>query len=97
MLEYDRKNISEGIYVNKTNASKDCDICHYCCLKDIAFKYEPYLCNGCRDLMQKVMNFNVALVSVKESDYRTHFWYMNKDDTININKNYNLNEKSGLL
>ena len=29
MLEYDRKDISEGIDINKTNASKECDICHY--------------------------------------------------------------------
>ena len=29
MLEFDRIDISEGIDVNKTNASKDCDICHY--------------------------------------------------------------------
>ena len=29
MLEYDRIDISEGIDVNKTNASKECDICHY--------------------------------------------------------------------
>ena len=29
MLEYDRISISEGIDVNKTNASKECDICHY--------------------------------------------------------------------
>ena len=29
MLEYDRINISEGIDVNKTSASKECDICHY--------------------------------------------------------------------
>ena len=28
MLEYDRIDISEGIYINKTNASKECDICH---------------------------------------------------------------------
>ena len=44
---------------------------------DKDFKYEPYLCNGCHDLMQKAMNFNdVAIVSVKGSDYRIHFWYM---------------------
>ena len=43
-------------------------------------------------------NFNgVAIVSVKGSDYRIHFWYISKDDAINIMKNYNLNEKSGLL
>ena len=29
MLEYDRIDISEGIDVNKTSASKECDICHY--------------------------------------------------------------------
>ena len=29
MLEYDRIDISEEIDINKTNASKECDICHY--------------------------------------------------------------------
>ena len=29
MLEYDRNDISEGIDVNKTSLSKECDICHY--------------------------------------------------------------------
>ena len=29
MLEYDGTDISEGIDVNKTNASKECDIYHY--------------------------------------------------------------------
>ena len=47
--------------------------------------------------MQKAMNFNVAVVSVKGSDYRIHFWCMSKDDTINIMKNSNLNEKSRSL
>ena len=29
MLEYDRKDVSEKNDVNETNASKECDICHY--------------------------------------------------------------------
>ena len=29
MLYYDRIDVSEGIDVNKTSASKLCDICHY--------------------------------------------------------------------
>ena len=29
MLEYERIDISEGIDVNKTSASKECDICHF--------------------------------------------------------------------
>ena len=96
MLEYDRIDISEGIDVNKTNASKKCNICHYWYFKDIGFKYEPHLCNGCHDLRQKAMNFNVAIVSAKGSDSRIHFWYMSKDYAIYIIKISNLNEKTGL-
>ena len=44
--------------------------------------------------MQKAVNFNnVAIVSVKKGDYRIHFWYMSKDQAINIMNNSNLNEK----
>ena len=69
MLEYDRRDVSEGIDVNKTNVSKKCDICHYCYFLEKGFKYEPYLCNGCQDLMEQAMNFNhVAIVSVKGRD-----------------------------
>ena len=66
--------VSEGIDINKTNTSKECDICHYWYFKDIGFKYKPYICNGCHDLMQKTMIFNdVPIASVKGSDYRIHF------------------------
>ena len=68
--------------------------CCYWYFKDIGYKFEPYVCNGCHDLMQKAMNFNdVAIVSVKGSDYRIHFWYMSKVDAINIMKNCSLNKK----
>ena len=98
MLEYGRIDVSEGIAISKTNASKESDIYHYWYFKDMGFKYEPYFCNGCHDLMQKAMNFNdVVVASVKGSNYRIHFWYMGKDDVINIMKNSSLNEKSGLL
>ena len=98
MLEYDRIDISEGIDVNKTNLSKECDICHYCCFNDIGFKYEKYLCNGCHDLMQKAITFNnVAIVHVKVSACRIHFWYMSKGDAINIMNCSNLANKRGVL
>ena len=94
MLEYDRINILEGINVNKTSASKECDIFHHWYFKDIGFKYEPYLCNGCHDLMQKTMSFNdVAIVYVNGSAYRIHIDYMSKDDAISIIKNSNLVDK----
>ena len=66
-------------------------------LKILLLNMNHIFCNGCHDLMQKAMNFNAALVSIKESDYRIHFWYMSKDDAINIMISSNLNEKSGSL
>ena len=44
--------------------------------------------------MIKTTNFNdVAIASVKGSDYIIHFWRMSKDDAINIMKNFNLDKK----
>ena len=55
----------------------------------------PY---GCHDLLQKAMSFNdVAIVYVKGSAYRIHFWYMSKDDAISIMNNSNLIVKKGVL
>ena len=94
MHEYDRIDISEGIDKNKTSASKECDICHYWYFLDKNLSYEPYLCNGCHDLMQKAMNFNdVAIASIKGNDYRINFWYMSKDEAISIMHNSSLNKK----
>ena len=88
MLEYERTDISEGIDLNKLDKSKECDICHYWYFLDKNFNYEPCLCNGCHDLLQKARSFNnVAVVSIKGSEYRTHFWYMSKSDGINLLNN----------
>ena len=99
MLEYDRIDILEGIDVNKSNdKSKEFDICHYWYFLDKNFTYEQYLCDGCHDLMQKAMIFNdVAIVSIKGSDYRIRFWYMSKNDAISIMHSSNLNYKTGTL
>ena len=74
---------------------------------DKGFKFELYICYGFHDLIQMVINCNDALIaSVIKSDYRIYFWYMIKDDfinimknsaAINIMKNYGLNKNSGLL
>ena len=56
------------------------------------------LSNGCHYLMQKALSFkNVAIVYVKGSAYRFHFWYMSKDDAINIMNGSNLIDKMGVL
>ena len=99
MLEYNRIDISEGIDLNKSNdKSKEGDICHYSYFLDKNFSFQLHLCNGCHDLMQKAMSFNDdAIISIKGSDYRIHFWYMSKDDAISIMHNSNLINKKGTL
>ena len=98
MIEYERIDISEGIDVNKTNLSKECNICHYWYFKDFGFKYEPYLCGGCHDLIQKATGFNnIAIVYTKENAYRIHFCHMSKDDAINLMNGSILHDKRGIL
>ena len=44
------------------------------------------------------MSFNdVAIVYVKGSAYRIHYWYISKDDAISIMSNSNLIDKKGIL
>ena len=98
MLEYDRIDISEGTDTNKTSASKECNICHYWYFLDKNFNFEPYLCNGYYNLIQKAMSFkNVAIVSIKRNAYRIHFYYISKNDAITLMTNANLNDKNGVL
>ena len=97
MLEYDRIDISKGIDLNESNdKSKECDICCYRYFLNKNFTYQSHLSNGYHDLMQKAMSFNdVAIVSVKGSDCRIHFWYISKDDAISIMHNPDLSDKTG--
>ena len=44
-------NVSEGIDVNKTSASKECELCHYWFFKDIGFKFEEHVCSKYHDLL----------------------------------------------
>ena len=97
-IEYEKTDISKGIDVDKTNKSKECMLCHYQYFKDIGFNYQPYLCNGCHDLIQKAMGFNnIAIVYIKGNAYGIHFWYMSKDDAISIMTNSYLVDKRGVL
>ena len=48
--------VSEGIGVNKTNASKECDICYYWYFFSKGFKFQPNVCSRCHDLLMMSMN-----------------------------------------
>ena len=98
MLEYERIHVLEGIDAKKSrDKSKECDLCRYWYFFDKHFNDEPYLCNGCHDLMMKAVSLNdVAIVSVKGNDYRIHFSFMSKNDATNLLNNSVLSNKGVL-
>ena len=51
MLQYENIVVSEGIDVNKTRASKECEPYYYWFFKDVGFKFEEHVCNGCHNLL----------------------------------------------
>ena len=58
MLYYDRIDVSEGIDVNKTSKSEECDICHYWYFLKRGFKFQPNICNRSHDLLMMSMNLS---------------------------------------
>ena len=71
MLYFDRIKVSEGIDLNKTSESKECDICHYWYFLNKGFKFQPNFCKRCHDLLMMSMNLShIAVLNIKGSDYR---------------------------
>ena len=71
MLQYQKIDVSDGIDVNKTSASEKCELCHYWFFKDIGFKFEKHVCNGCHDLLAMAYSLkNIAILSTKGATFR---------------------------
>ena len=68
MLYFDRIDVSEGIDVNKTSASKECDICHYWYFLNKGFKFEPNVSNRCHNLLMMSVNLrDIAILNIQRS------------------------------
>ena len=95
MLYFDRIDVSEGIDVNKTSASKECDVCHYWYFLNYSFKFQPNACNRCHDLLMMSLNLSdIAILNIKGSDYRCIISLISKKEVINLMQNADLTEKS---
>ena len=77
MLYYVRVDISAGIDVNETSASKECDIC--CCwyFLDKKFKFQR---NAWNDLLMK----NIAILNIQGVDYCCIIILTGKSEAINF-------------
>ena len=99
MLEYDRIDVSEGVNTMQNRLlSIECWLCHFWYFLDKNFNYQKCYCDGCHDMSMKTISINnLAIVYSKGNAYRIHFWYMSKDDAVNIIHNSNLIDKKGVL
>ena len=71
MLQYTKIDVSEGTDVDKTSASKECELCHYWFFKDFGYKFEDYVCTGCYDLSTMAYSLkNIAILTAKGATFR---------------------------
>ena len=81
MLQQEKINVSEGIDVNKTSASKECELCHYWLFKDVGFKFEEHVCNRCHDLLTMAYSLkNIAILSAKGATFRCILMGISKNE-----------------
>ena len=84
MLQYEKIDVAEGIDVNKTSKSKECELCHYCFFKDFGFKFEEHVCNGCHDLSAMAYSLkDIAILSAKGATFRCLLMGISKNETLN--------------
>ena len=81
MLQYQKIDVSEGIDVNKTSASEECELCHYWFFKDVGFKFEKHVCNGCHDLLTMAYSLkNIVILSAKGATFRCLLMDISKNE-----------------
>ena len=62
--------VSEGIDINRANASKECMLCHYWYFSNVEFKFEPHVCNKCHNVLMTAYELkNIAILNVRGADF----------------------------
>ena len=81
MLQQQKNDVSKGIDVNKTSASKEYELCHYWFFKNVGFKFEEDVCNGCHDLLTITYSLkNIAILSAKGATFRCVLMGISKNE-----------------
>ena len=84
----DRIDVSEGIDVNKTSASKECDVCLVLSLDQMS------VIDVMIYLMMSVNHRGIAILNIKGSDYCCIISLISKIEAINLIQNSDLTKKS---
>ena len=81
MLQYQKTDVSEGIDGSKTSASEECELCHYWLFRDVGFKSEKHVCNGCHDLLMMAYSLkNMAILWGKGATFRCVLMGISKNE-----------------
>ena len=97
MLQYEKIDVSEGIDVNKTSASKECELCHYWFFKDVGFKFEEHVCNRSHDLLTMAHSLkNIAILNAKGAIFRCLLIGINKNEALKKLNNSVTNDRGVL-
>ena len=97
MLVYQKTNVSEGIDVSKTSASKECELCHCWFFKYGESKFEEHVCNGCHDLLTiAYLLENIAILSSKGATFRCILWGISRNEGLRRLNNSVLEDKDVL-
>ena len=102
MLHYDRIEVLKGIDVNKTSASKECNIYHYWYFLSYSFKFQPKFqpnfCSRCHNLLMMSINLSdIAISNFKGFDCRCLISLISKNKTVTLMQNADLTGKSRTL
>ena len=93
MLYYDEIVVSEGIAMNKTSESKECEICHYWYFLDKGFKFRLNVCNWCHDLLMSMNLSDKNILHIKWADHCCIVNRISKSEAINLMENTDLTKK----
>ena len=97
LLQYERIVASEGIDINKTSLSKECELCHYWFFKDVGFKFEEHACNGCHDLLTMAYSLgHIAILHAKGATFRCFLLGNSRNEGLRRLRNSVLEDKGVL-
>ena len=72
-------------------------LCHYQYFKDVGYKFQPCVCNGCHAVSMMAYELkNIAILNMKGVDYRCILWGISKNDVVDRLNNSVLEDK-GIL
>ena len=91
MLQCDRIDVSEGIDINQASESKEHMRCHYWYFKEVGYKFQLYVCNGCHAM--SIIAYELKNVISIFIDYGCTLRGISKTDVIDSLNNSVLEDK----